>query len=489
MTSRTSRAIHATWWSALEIAGRYGTQFVVAIVLARLLDPADFGLMAMLLVFTSLALVLMEGGMGAALVQKQNPTADDETTVFLSSIGTSTLLAAGLWFSAPAVANFYANPQLVGVMHLLLWVLPLSALAAVPNAILLLRLDFRIRAGAELVASIVAGSAALWLAWRGMGIWSLAWQAVIGAGMRAVMLWSLSRWHPRGRFEPAAFFRLFRFGGFLLLANALNTIAIRLQSLMIGRMFDAQALGFYTLAQETQQAPTQFMSSLLNRVGLPVFSSVNSQPAKLRGALSLSLRVSMFVFVPAMAGLAVVAHPLVTTLYGERWEPAAPVLSILALAAAFWPMHVLNLAALSAQGRSDLVFKLEMVKCAISLPLIIIGSMLSLQAAAWAILLSNIACLLANTYYSRNLFGYGLAAQLLDQKPTLLLTLLSSGSAYFVMQLPANPALALLGAVAAGMVTFFIIAHIADVTTWKQLLALFKILRPSQKAPSGESPA
>ena len=216
-------------------------------------------------------------------------------------------------------------------------VLPLSALAAVPDALLTQRLDFRSRADAEIYASLCSGSVAILLAWRGFGVWSLAWQSIISIGVRTALLWIFSRWRPRGSFRLASFRRLFAFGGYMLLANLLNAISTRLQSLVIGRLFDSSALGYYSLAQNTQQAPTQLMGGVLNRVGLPVFSTVAAQPEKLVGALRLSLRVSIFVFVPCMVGIAVVAKPLITVLYGSRWVPAAPLLSILAAGATFWP--------------------------------------------------------------------------------------------------------------------------------------------------------
>lgn len=480
MASLTYRAIHATSWSAFEIAGRYCAQFVVAIVLARLLDPADFGLMAMLLVFTTLASLLVDGGLGAALVQKQRATENDEATAFLASLGMSILLAATLWLAAPGIAAFYSRPQLTGLMRLVLLVLPLGALAAVPNAILSLRLDFRTRAGAELVTSIVSGVLALLLAWHGFGVWSLAWQAVVGACMRAFMLWILSRWYPRGRFDVHALRGLLRFGGYILLANTLNTLSVRLQSLLIGRMFDARTLGFYTLAQDTQQAPAQFMSSLLNRVGLPVFSTVAEQPDKLLGAMRLSLRLAMFVFVPCMIGIAAIATPLVTTLYGSRWAPAAPILSILAFAAIFWPLHVLNLAAIGARGRSDLIFRLEIIKCLISIPLIVASSFFGVQAVAYSVLISNIVCVVINTHYSRQLLGYGMLAQLRDQKPTFLLAILSTISALLVSRWTASPAIALVGAIGAAITTYAGAAALANVAAWRELLGLLKTLRASK---------
>lgn len=419
----THRATRAAWWSAAEIAARYGVQFVVMVVLARLLQPSDFGLMAMLLVFTTFAALLAEGGLGSALIQKQSTTANDETSVFLVNLCAGSLLGILLWMMASPIADFYAQPRLVPLLHLMVCVLPLGAMAAVPNAVLTQRLDFRTRATAELLASLCSGLLALWLAWRGYGVWSLAWQAVAGAGLRALLLWMFSGWWPSGRFDRHAFAGLFRFGGFLLLANVLNVAALRLQSLLIGRLFDARALGFYSMAQDTQQAPAQFINGLLNRVGLPMLSAVAGQPAKLAGALRLSLRLSMFVFAPCMAAIAVFAEPLIVALYGKGWEPAAPILAILALAAIFWPLHVLNLVAIAARGRSDLVLKLELAKSLVSIPLVLIASPFGVMAVAWAVLASSLACVIINTWYSRVLLDCGLQLQLRDLMPIFFLIL------------------------------------------------------------------
>ena len=311
-------------WSALEISARYGVQFAVMIVLARLLTPADFGLIAMILVFISIGTLLVDSGFGTALVQRQRTTPNDETTVFAFTIGSSTVVAIMLWLAAPVIAGFYSQSELVPLTHLLMLVLPLGALASVPDALLTQRLDFRSRAKAEIIASLCSGVVAVVLAWHGFGVWSLAWQAIISIGMRALLLWLYSGWRPRGRFSMISFRSLFRFGGYMLASSLLDTISIRMQSLLIGWMFDTRALGYYTLAQNTQQAPASFISGILNRVGLPVFSSVADQPVKLLGALRLSLRIAIFLFVPCMIGIAIVAKPLIVMLYGVKWAPAAP---------------------------------------------------------------------------------------------------------------------------------------------------------------------
>lgn len=484
----TQRVTHATWWSAIEISVRYGVQFAVTIILARFLTPVDFGLMAMLMVFVSFSALLVEGGLGSALIQKPTTSANDETSVFWVNLGMSCVLVLLLWLLAPDIAMFYAQPALVPLLQVLLWILPLGALATVPNALLSKRLAFRKRAIAELVASVASALLALWLVWQEFGVWCLIWQALVAAALRAGLLWWLSGWRIRGRFDPAALGGLFRFGGFLLLANALNLVSVRLQALLIGKSFEARELGFYVIAQDTQQAPAQFMSSLLNRVGLPVFASVARQPEKLAGALFISLRLSMFVFVPCMAGIAVVAPPLVKLLYGPQWTEVAPILSVLALAALFWPLHVLNLAALSALGRSDLVLRLEIVKGIVSIPLVAVASFFSVLAVAWAVLVSSVLCVLINTWHSERLFGCGLIAQLRELLPGFLLTLIAGAVMWFVT-ISVEPFVLGMGiALAASAATYTASAAVFQVSAWRDLLKFLGALFGKRTTAQGNIP-
>jgi teichuronic acid exporter len=476
-TELTTRAAHATWWSGLEISARYGAQFVVMVVLARLLPPASFGLVAMMLVFTSLGALLVDSGFGTALIQRQRTTDDDQTTVFLFGLGSSLLVAMALWLAAPTIARFYEQPELTALTRLFVVTLPLGALGVVPDAVLTTRLDFRARARAEVLASLFSGAVAIVLAWRGYGVWSLVWQAIIGIGLRALLLWVLSGWRPRGRFCMESFRDLFGFGGYMLLTSLLDVASIRLQSLMIGRLFDSQILGYYTVAQNTQQAPTSFIGSILNRVGLPVFSSVAHQPDKLLGALRMSLRVSMFLFVPCMAGIAVAAQPLVVALYGPGWLPAAPILSVLALGALFWPLHVLNLAAVSAQGRSDLFFKLALVKKAVAIGLILIASPLGPLYIAWATVAASVFAVAVNTHYSRKLLGYGVAAQIADQLSTILLSIVAALAGWAVLHWNTPSALATISAVGIAALVYIGIAALTKSIAFSELIHILSALK------------
>lgn len=414
-----ARAASATWWSTLEITSRYCVQIAVTIILARLLQPADFALIAMLLVFTTLATILIYSSFGSALIQRRQTTVDDETTAFIVTLGTGLTMATLLWFCAPAIAGFYRQPELVPLMHLIVWILPLGGLAAVPDALLTKRLNFVARTRTELIASGISGCAAVALAWHGYGVWSIACQIVLSAGLRAALLWHAARWMPHGRFTMDSLHRLFGFGSFLLLSHLLDEGFVRLQILLLGRLFAATTLGYYTLAQTAQQAPTSFVETVLYRVGLPVFSEVAAEPVRLRDLLRRSARVSLFIFMPCMVCLALLARPFIELVYGAKWDDAAPMLAVLALAASLWPLQVLNITAITALGRSSVIFQAGVIKRVFAIILVVISSPFGPFAVACSVLISNLFTAVVNAWYSDRLLGYSLLMQLADLGATL----------------------------------------------------------------------
>lgn len=480
MSTLETRAANAAWWSTLEILARYGVQFLVMVVLARLLTPADLGLIAMLLVFTSIGTLLVDSGFGAALIQRQNTTPDDETTVFAFTVSVGVLAAAILAVAAPAIAAFFNQPELVDLTRVMAVVLPLGAFAAVPDALLTMKLDFKARARAEMVASLCSGVVAVTLALQGFGVWSLAWQGIVSIGVRGFLLWLYSGWRPRGSYRHASFRSLFGFGGYILLSGLLNAVAVRLQSLMIGKLFDSRALGFYTIAQNTQSAPASFMGQVLNRVGLPVFSEIADDREKLVSALRASLRMAMFLFVPCMVGIAVVAEPLIELLYGVRWSTAAPILSVLALAAALWPVHVLNLAAISAKGRSDLFFRLEIAKQILSIVLVLIFAHWGPLAIAWSVLLSSLLSSGLNTYYSKRLLNYGWLAQLADQRSTFALSAVAALVGWAVLHWNKVNLVVMLASIAVSAAVYLMLAIITRSAALQGLLSVVRTLRKKQ---------
>jgi len=486
MSMMRQRTAQAVFWSAIEITARYGSQAVVTLVLARLLTPNDFGLIAMLLVFTSLGALLTDAGFGTALVQRREITGDDETTVFCFNVGAGVLMAGLLWIGADAIARFYSQQDLADLTRVAALALPLGAFGAVPDALLTKRLDFRSRTHAQVISSIGSGSLAIVLAWRGYGVWSLVWQALAASSLRSACLWYFSAWRPSGTFRVSSFRTLGGFGGYMLMSSLLYTIAGRLQSAVIGKLFDARSLGYYTLAQSVPDAPMSFIGTLLGRVGFPVFSTMSDRPDKLREALRVSLRLSMFLFIPCMFGIALVARPLVVTLYGEQWSPAVPAVSLLAIATSIWPLHVLNLSVLKAQGRSDRFFNLEIFKNLTIVALTLAAAPFGPNAIAGAMIIAGAVSAFINTWYSHKTLDFGLAAQLLDQKSTFALTIVAFIPAWCVLHWTRMGVLPTLAAIALAVLTYFGGALALRLPALTDLIAVLRNLLPAQWRPAGD---
>lgn len=474
MTSMANRAASAALWSALEIASRYGVQFVVTAVLARILTPTDFGLVALVLIFTSLGSALVESGFGTALIQHQNPSDDDQATVFIYALGVSLVMVIFLLVGAPWISNFFQEPRLIDLLRVSALVLPLSAVATVPDAMLTMKLRFRERTVAQLAASLFSGLIGVVLALKGFGTWSLVWQMLTGAFVRSVALLVTSRWAPRGRFSAASYGRLARFGSYMLLSAIIDTLLIRLQSVLLGRMTDVRSLGYYTVAQSAQQAPALFIGSVLNRVGLPVFSQLIGDRTRLSDAVSAALRVSMFVFVPCMIAIALLAKQLVQWVYGPAWDAAAPILSILALGTALWPMHVLNLAAISALGRADLFFRLELAKAGSSVVLVIFAAPFGAFAIACAATLASLVAAVINTWYSRALFGHGLKDQLRGQLATVGLTVLSGCTGSLLAHALGHTFLATFASFSIAVGIYIVTAEVLNLQVWREVKSVLR---------------
>lgn len=422
------RARRASVWGAVELVVRQSIQLLALLGLALLLDPGDFGLMAMVLAFTAFGVLFSDFGLGTALVQKQDATAADETAVMAVNLCIALVLAGVLMLAAPAISAFYAEPRVSELAQLLALSFPLAALATVPDAMLTKRLAFQARARVELAASGAGACLALVLALRGYGVWSLAWQVVASSAIRTAMLWALSGWRPTLPLDTRGLPALVRFGGYMLAANLVDTVYTRLQALLIGRLAGAREAGLYTMAQNIPQAPGAFVGALMHRVGLPLMASIHTDRERCAQALRRVLAISLFLFAPLMLALALLADPLVDWVLGPRWIGTSALLVPLALATMFWPWHVLNLVALNAAGRSDTVLKIEIPKKAMAIGLLVAASPLGAEAMAWSVFVTSVMSVPFNAMPLGPLVGAGLAEQLRTVRTTLCL-LVAAGAA------------------------------------------------------------
>ena len=460
-TQLKQKAISSVGWSALDICVRQGVQFVTSICLARLLSPEEFGIMGMLLIFMAIAAIFVDGGFASALIQRQSVTAEETASVFYFNVGMGLLVAVLLALAAPWIAAFYAMPILTPLTRLMAVTFVVTSFGSVQWALLSKELDFRSQMRIGLVTSVLSGALGIVLAWRGWGVWSLALQSLFSSVLSTTLVWYWRPWRPGWAFSFKALRPLYRFGSFLMLSGLLDALVSRLNTLVIGKFYSVRDLGFYTRADSTRQLPTNLLSSVISRVAFPLFSAAATDKDLLLRGLRKAVRSSMLLNIPAMAGLAAVARPLVVTLFGSKWLPAVPYLQILALAGIFWPLHVLNLNYLTATGQSRLFFRLEILKKILAITALLLASPVSVLAMAWSQVVVGILCFFLNAHYTGIQLGYTPLKQLRD---VWLVALAAAGMVTFVLVTPALgrwPAPACLAVqVSGGAIVFFGLCHL-----------------------------
>lgn len=385
----------ATAWSAVDVVLRQGLQFGVAIALARLLDPDEFGKIAFVMALTALAAVFVDGGFGAALVQKQDATHEDESTVFWFNVAVATVLLICLIVAAPQIGEFFRIPDLSPVIAGCSSILVISSASSVHTVLLTKKLDFKTQAKIGAATVVFSGATAIALALKGFGVWALVLQAVVAATTTTIMSWMLFRWTPAFAFRFSSLKAMFPFGGFMMLTIAIDTIAARASALALGYYQTTRDLGYYVRAETTAALPSALAQRIVPRVTFSAYSSISHDVERLRDEIVNAQGAANLLIVPSMLGLATVAEPLVLTLFGEKWLPSVTVLQILACAGLGMTYQVINLSAVMALGRSKLFFVTHFVKKVVLLLLIAITAPLGLTPIACAVLFGAIvgACI------------------------------------------------------------------------------------------------
>jgi len=412
-----SKALGALSWSMVQELSQRGLQFAIGILLARLLDPKEFGMVAMLTIFIAVSQALLDSGFGSALIQRKQTSPADESSVFFFNLAIGLILACLLYLCAPFVADFYAQPQLVDLLRVLAIVLVINSFALVQNSLLVRGLDFKSQAMVSVTSMIVSGSVALLLAWQGFGVWSLVAQQVTNSLVRAIMLWRVNPWRPKWLFDFQALRSLFRFGSGMMGSAILNTLFDNLYALVIGRLFSAVTLGHYTRAYTLQNIVSQAPAMVANRVTFPLFAKLQQDPERLKRALEKAMTGLAFLQFPVLLGMAAVAQPLVVVLLTEKWLPCVPYLQLLCFAGILYPMHLLNLNVLTAHGKSGRFFRLEIIKRALVVLNIVVTYRWGVLAMVCGQAVNSVISFFVNAYYTKDLVGYSIPEQLKDLSP------------------------------------------------------------------------
>ena len=403
-----------------------GITFLVGLVLARLLTPAEYGIMAMITIFIAISTSIVDSGFSNALIRKQDAGRVDYSTVFFFNLGVSAVLYAVLYVGAPRIAAFFKEPLLEDVMRVIGWVLIINALAIIPRTLFVKAVNFRTQTKVSLIASLSSGAVGIGMALGGMGVWSLVGQQLSRQLMNTVFLWVYGKWRPSLEFSVRSFRELFGFGSKLLLAGLLNTVFKEIYSLVIGRCYTSAQLGQYTRAQQFNTIFSSNLTAVVQRVSYPVLSSIQDEPARLKEAYRRVIKVTMLVTFACMLGLAAVAKPLIVLLIGEKWLPAVSLLQIICFSGMFYPLHAINLNVLQVKGRSDLFLRLEIIKKFLAIGPLLLGIFFSIKSMLLGSVFNSVIAYFLNSYYSADLLRYSTMEQVKDVLPTFFVSLLVS---------------------------------------------------------------
>ena len=295
-------------WSSIDRFTTQGIQFVFSILIARLLSPSDYGVVAMLGIFLAVSQTFVDSGFGVALIRKIDRTDTDFSTVFYFNIAVGLFFYAVLWLASPYIAAFYDIPLLEDVTKVVALTLVFSSFSGVQSAKLTIAIDFKTGAKISVTVTLLSGAVGLWIAYRGYGVWALVVQSVSGSLMRTALLWLFVRWMPKLVFSWRSFREMFSFGSKLLTSRLLDTVYNNVYTLVIGRCFSSATLGVYSRADSLAQYPSFNLTSVLQGVTFPVLCSIQNEPERLADIYKRFLRLSAFVVFPLMVGLAAVAR-------------------------------------------------------------------------------------------------------------------------------------------------------------------------------------
>lgn len=458
--SLKKKTVKGVAWTSLNQVLNMGLGFVIGVILARLLSPSDYGLLAMIAVFNAIAFAFLDSGFGNALIRKPDLTEDDNTTAFFFNLVAGVVLFGIIWLIAPWVSAFYDKPILTPLLRAEGSLLIVSSFKIVQNTQLTRALNFKAKMIIRVVSNILGGSSGIISAYCGLGVWALVVMHVADAIISLILLWIISPWRPRGRWNKQSFNYLWGYGSKLLASGLLDTIYGNIYPIIIGKFYSAADLGQYSRAQGYAAMPSQSLTGVIQQVTFPVLSQIQDDDQRLAGSYRRMLRFTVFIVFPIMIGMAVLAHPLVIALVTDKWAQCVPYLQIICFSSMWYPVHAINLNLLQVKGRSDLFLRLEIIKKALITVVVFVCVPFGIIGICCGSVFTSLACLAINTYYTGKLINVGFVRQMMDMTPTLLASLAMGAVVYFAVMPFGNDVVKLAVGIPLGMVLYLAIAKV-----------------------------
>ena len=423
------------WWSGLGQVWSYVVNFVISLILARLLAPEEFGIVAIVGVFIALFSVFIDSGFSMALVQKKDLQPEDCSSVFFLNLGIAVLLYIGLFFTAPWLAEFYKKSILTPCIRVTALTMILSSLGLVQGAMIYRAMQFQINFRISLISLSVSGVVGVVMAFKGFGVWALVTQTLLKSIIHTVFLWLWGSWRPIMVVNFIRLKSLFQFGSKLFFSGVLDCIYHNLYPMLFGKLFNLSTLAYYNRGERLPCLGMGIINSTIGSVLFPTLTGIQDDRERMHNVVKKFLNTIMFLVIPAMTLLFVVAEPLTILLFKEKWLPSVPYMQVFCFIFALYPFHTINLNVLNACGRSDIFLTVEIIKKVQLVAIVLLTFRFGPMAMVYGAAIGAVLSVIENSWMSRKLIGYGIEKQLKDILPYCGLSLCAAGGAWLICSL------------------------------------------------------
>lgn len=461
-------------WQYAEKCGTQAVSFFVSIILARLLTPADYGLIGLITVFISIALVFARSGMGQALVQKKDANDEDFSTVFYFSLTVSVIMYFILFFTAPLIAGFYEESKLVPVIRVLGITIIIGAVYSVQQAKVQREMNFKKFFFATLIGTLISAGIGIVMAYMDFGVWALVWQQISAQFINIIILFVTVKWRPKLIFSVQKMKQLFGYSWKLLCSALLDTVYNNIYSLIIGKFYSPADLGYYNRGKQYPMLVVENVNGSINSVIFPVLSKMQDEKERFKATVRRSMKTSTYIIFPLMAGLAAVAEPVVRIMLTDKWLPAVPFIQFCCFTYAFWPVHTANLQAIKALGRSDIFLRLEIIKKIIGVSILVITLPFGLTTMMFGRCIGTISSSIINASPNKKLMDYSYAEQIMDMLPSIILSVIMCVVVLLIGMLEINLYLLLFIQVLAGILVYVGLSMLFKLECFQYVLDILK---------------
>lgn len=419
-------------WRFAERCGAQLVTFVVSIILARILMPEDYGIVALVTVFTTIMQVFVDSGLSSALIQKKDADDLDFSSVFYFNFVICILLYFIMFLFAPVIASFYNMPEIVSIVRVISFTIVISGVKGIQQAYISRKMLFKHFFYATIGGTVCSALFGIAMAYAGFGVWSIVVQQLSNTAIDTLILWVKVKWRPKLMFSWERLKGLLGFGWKILCSALIDTGYHNLRNLIIGKIYSSTDLAFYNQGDKFPKLIVTNINTSIDSVLLPAMSNEQDNKYKVKNMTRLAIMVSCYIMAPLMIGLFCCANNVVVIVLTEKWLPCVSYLRIFCITYMFWPIHTANLNAIKAMGRSDLFLKLEIFKKVIGIILLLSTMFISVEAMAYSLLISTLFSMIINSWPNKELLNYSFLEQMKDILPSIIIAVVMGAVVYII---------------------------------------------------------